>query len=433
MEKLKIEYVNIDSIKPYKNNAKLHPAEQIEQIKKSIDLFGMDDPIGIWKDEIVEGHGRLIACKELGMKEVPIIRLDHLTDEERKAYTLAHNKLTMNSDFDIDLLNDELEDITSIDMEDFGFDLDLDLPVLEKEEHNKLTDKFIVPPVSILDTRQGYWEERKKLWREMNIDNAEAREDAIVQTAQNAPYFEGEFNSTSLLDPVLSEIVVKWFMPKEGNKCFDVFAGDTIFGFVSSYCDKEFTGIELRKEQVDYNNSKVNKYKLNAKYICDDGRNVLQHIKENSQDLLFSCPPYFDLEVYSDKEEDASNQKNYQEFYKILDTAFANAIKCLKENRFAVVVVGDIRNKKTGEYYDFITDIKETFKNNGMCLYNELILINSYGTAGIRANNQMKSRKVVKVHQNVLVFYKGDTKNIKDEFQEIDFEEMENLYESEDE
>lgn len=149
MEKLKIEYVDIDSIKPYKNNAKLHPAEQIEQIKKSIELFGMDDPIGIWKDEIVEGHGHLIACKELGMKEVPIIRLDHLTDEERKAYTLAHNKLTMNSDFDIDLLNDELEDITSIDMEDFGFDLDLDDIDIDVEEENPYTTKINIPQYQI--------------------------------------------------------------------------------------------------------------------------------------------------------------------------------------------------------------------------------------------------------------------------------------------
>ena len=124
---LKIEYVDINSIKPYKNNAKLHPEEQIEQIKKSIEQFGMDDPIGIWKDEIVEGHGRLIACKQLGYKEVPIIRLDHLTDEERKAYTLAHNKLTMNSDFDLDILNDELMNFDTIDMSDFGFDLDLGL------------------------------------------------------------------------------------------------------------------------------------------------------------------------------------------------------------------------------------------------------------------------------------------------------------------
>jgi ParB-like chromosome segregation protein Spo0J len=77
---------------------------------------------GIWQDEIVEGHGRLLACKELGYTEVPIIRLDHLSDEERKAYTLAHNKLTMNSDFDLGMLEDELDDILNIDMSDFGFD-----------------------------------------------------------------------------------------------------------------------------------------------------------------------------------------------------------------------------------------------------------------------------------------------------------------------
>ncbi len=123
MEKLKIEYVDIDSIKPYVNNAKLHPTEQIEQIKKSIEQFGMDDPIGIWNNEIVEGHGRLMACKELGYKQVPVIRLDHLTDEERKAYALAHNKLTMNSDFDLDILNNELDDILNIDMSELGFDL----------------------------------------------------------------------------------------------------------------------------------------------------------------------------------------------------------------------------------------------------------------------------------------------------------------------
>lgn len=119
---LKIEYIDINSIKPYKNNAKKHPREQIEQIKKSIEQFGMDDPIGIWKDEIVEGHGRLIACKEMGMEKIPVIRLDHLTDEQRRAYVLVHNKLTMNSDFDKKELNKELENIFDIEMVDFGFD-----------------------------------------------------------------------------------------------------------------------------------------------------------------------------------------------------------------------------------------------------------------------------------------------------------------------
>lgn len=131
MERLTIEYVDINSVKPYKGNAKLHPREQIEQIKESIDKFGMDDPIGVWKNEIVEGHGRLIACQELGYTEIPIIRLDHLTDEERRAYTLAHNKLTMNSDFDIDILNDELMKFDTIDMGVFGFDISQNLDDLD--------------------------------------------------------------------------------------------------------------------------------------------------------------------------------------------------------------------------------------------------------------------------------------------------------------
>ena len=159
MENLKIEYVDIDSIKPYVNNAKEHPKSQIEQIKKSIKQFGMDDPIGIWKDEIVEGHGRLIACKELGYTEVPIIRLDHLSDEERKAYTLAHNKLTMNSDFNIDILNSELDDILNIDMSDFGFNLNLEENEIERTDlSDKIFEKYeiIITCENELDLQKKY-------------------------------------------------------------------------------------------------------------------------------------------------------------------------------------------------------------------------------------------------------------------------------------
>lgn len=98
MDKLKIEYINLDDIKTYSNNAKLHPAEQIEQIKKSIQEFGFNDPIAIDEtNTIIEGHGRYIACKELGIKEVPIIRLNEMDEEHKRAYMLVHNKLTMNS------------------------------------------------------------------------------------------------------------------------------------------------------------------------------------------------------------------------------------------------------------------------------------------------------------------------------------------------
>lgn len=118
---LKIEYLPIEEIKPYANNSKMHPAEQIEQIKKSIQDFGFNDPLAIWNGEIVEGHGRYIAAQELGIKEVPVIRLDELSDQERKAYALIHNKLTMNSGFDFDLLQLELDSL-DFDMTDFGFE-----------------------------------------------------------------------------------------------------------------------------------------------------------------------------------------------------------------------------------------------------------------------------------------------------------------------
>lgn len=121
--KLKVEYIPINEITPYENNAKIHTEEQIEQIKKSIEEFGMNDPIGIWgKDNIIiEGHGRLMALKELGWDEVPVIRLDDLTDDQRKAYTLIHNQTTMNTGFNIDILNEELQSI-DLDMSFYGFD-----------------------------------------------------------------------------------------------------------------------------------------------------------------------------------------------------------------------------------------------------------------------------------------------------------------------
>lgn len=131
--KLKVEYIPIDDIKPYDKNAKIHTPEQIEQIKKSIEEFGMNDPIGIWKDNIIiEGHGRLMALKELGYEEVPVIRLDNLTDDQRKAYTLIHNQTTMNTGFDLDILNEELQNI-ELDMSDFGFD-EIELDDIEEEK-----------------------------------------------------------------------------------------------------------------------------------------------------------------------------------------------------------------------------------------------------------------------------------------------------------
>lgn len=167
--KLKVEYISIDDIKTYENNAKLHPAEQIEQIKKSIQEFGFNDPIAIDENNvIIEGHGRYIACNELGIKEVPIIRLEGLDEEHKKAYMLVHNKLTMNSDFDIELLSYELEDI-SIDMSDYGFDMEIE----EEPERKDLSDKVIEKYEIIIECNDE--QEQESLYNKFNEEGYKCR------------------------------------------------------------------------------------------------------------------------------------------------------------------------------------------------------------------------------------------------------------------
>ena len=134
---MQIEIVKLADIREYGMNAKLHPQSQIEQIKQSISDFGFNDPIAIDENNvIIEGHGRFKAIQQLGRTEVECIRLPHMTEQQKKAYILAHNKLTMNTDFDQDMLAMEIESILDFDMEDYGFDIP-ELDELEKEPNYK--------------------------------------------------------------------------------------------------------------------------------------------------------------------------------------------------------------------------------------------------------------------------------------------------------
>lgn len=139
MQELKIEYLSLNQLKPYDKNARKHQKDDLSTIKASIQEFGMSDPIGVWGENniIVEGHGRYLSCKELGIDKVPVIHLDHLTDEQRRAYALAHNKTAEMSEWDFDLLGSELDDILDIDMTDFGFNITLD-----EEEQEVVEDDF---------------------------------------------------------------------------------------------------------------------------------------------------------------------------------------------------------------------------------------------------------------------------------------------------
>jgi hypothetical protein len=157
---MKIEKIKVDEIIPYADNAKLHPERQIEQIRSSILEFGFNDPIAIDENNVViEGNGRLMAIKDLGFKEVDCIRIEGLTEDQKRAYILVHNQLTMNTGFDIDILNRELEKIKGIDMKQFDFELDIDFDTdIDTGDGTKYTQKVDVPQYEPTGERPDIWD-----------------------------------------------------------------------------------------------------------------------------------------------------------------------------------------------------------------------------------------------------------------------------------
>ena len=408
-------------LKQDSHNYRKHSDTNKARIKKSIDEAGLGRSVVIDADNVlVAGNGvQSVIDKDTpvrvvetdGTELVVVKRTDlHTDDPRRKTLALADNATADDVEWDFDAIAD---DWTEDEAGEWGVEWGNATQQKEKEKVVSLSERFIVPPFSILDSRKGYWQERKMEWRGLIGDNGESREAVL-----SGGLMLGINNGTSLLDPVMAEIVCRWFGFENCNT-FDCFAGDTVFGYVSASLGNNFIGVELRKEQADLNNERTKD--LAARYICDDGRNVGKYIEKESQDLFFSCPPYFDLEVYSDDPRDASNQSSYEDFLCILKTAFHNSIDCLKNERFAVVVVGDIRNKN-GFYYDFVGDVKRIFFEKGVFLYNEAILVEQIGTLSHRVSNSMKNRKLGKCHQNVLVFYKGNPKNIQKQFNPITYE-----------
>jgi DNA modification methylase len=226
-----------------------------------------------------------------------------------------------------------------------------------------------------------------------------------------------KMQGSSILDAVLAELMIKWFT-EENFKTFDPFAGDTVFGFVSAFLKRPFEGIELREEQASFNQLQCDINGLPAKYFCDSSENMDKYIENESKDFIFSCPPYADLEVYSDLEDDLSTM-SHEDFFKMYSKILKNTYKKLKNDRFAVVVTSEVRNKK-GEYIQLVGKTIALMVEAGYMFYNDIILVNSVGTLPMRTGRHMNSgRKVGRRHQNVLVFYKGDPKKIKENFSEL--------------
>lgn len=312
---------------------------------------------------------------------------------------------------------------------------------------SSLKDSFIFPPFSILDSRSGVWQDRKRKWLSLGFNSQETREDVelIAKSGQSSGVYELRnkmrdmlqreptwdeiidyakkkgmhiYEGASIFDPVLCELSYRWFCP-DGGKILDPFAGGSVRGVVAGVLGYDYLGIDLRNQQIEANRKQASILNLQSlvSWECGDSNQVLDDVKQEA-DFVYSCPPYADLEKYSDDPKDLSNM-DYADFKDVYFSIIKKSVAQLKEDRFACFVVGDVRDKK-GFYYNFVSDTIQAFKDAGMELYNEIILVNVVGSLAIRVRRQFNGgRKIGKMHQNVLVFYKGDPKKIKDNFPEL--------------
>jgi len=432
----------IANLQHFQGNLKNINPQNLAKLKANIIKNGFVAPIFIWQDpkgvnNIVDGHQRVKAVQCLleegytlqpaqvnqGLPSLPYIGITAASAKQA-----AELVLTYNSQYG-----------SILDMEGFCKDFGLNMEelsnttlcldgwqkqVVEEEQKRqanaRLRQDWVVPPFSILDSRLGYWQERKADWDKL-INGAANNNNGTASTATR----EGALGGTtgliasinqgvSVFDPVLAEIIFKWFCPKGGH-ILNLFAGDMEPNIVAAVKGYKLTGIELRKEQVACTTKVLENLKVNNKVniICGDVAKLKTLLPQGVQyDLLFSCPPYYDLEEYSALEDDFAN-KEEDEFDKLMEQAVANACGKLGPNRFAVFVVGEVRGSN-GAYRGLVPKVIHWFKQAGLHYYNEIILVNSIGTLPLRINNAWQNRKVGKMHQNVLVFYKGNINKIKE-------------------
>ena len=256
-----------------------------------------------------------------------------------------------------------------------------------------------------------YWKRRKAEWLGLGIRSGEGRGSNVKPTTVASGWINrGPAEGGSIFDPVLCECVYKWFCPKGGH-VLDPFAGGSVRGIVATHPEVglRYTGVELRAEQVDANRRQAAEIGVTPQWIIGDSANLSSLLPPDEQyDLVFTCPPYFDLEVYSESTADGSSKRDYDEFLSWYEDIFFQALNRLRPRRFAVIVVGDLRDKesKVYELLRFPSHTVLTMKGLGCLSWRRFVLKMPMGSAAIRMQRQWATNRIpVNLHQDVLVFY----------------------------
>jgi len=394
--------------------------KELEKLKHSINEFGFIQPVLVNSDNtVIAGHQRIKAARELKYSELPVIKIK-VAKEKEKALNIALNKI--GGSFEPNLLAELLADLKQQNLESLtGFD-ETELKKVFWQQNNKinrsLIEDYIIPPFSIFDAKQGYWQKRKKEWLDMIGDSGQGRDEDLIGGLNNIASIAGSgITGTSIFDPVLTEVLYTWFI-KKGGLIIDPFSGGITRGVVASMLGYKYIGTDLSEKQVT-ENKKIAKHlkETGAEWHTADGVKLEDYVKQPA-DGLFTCPPYYNLEKYSTDQRDLSAKKTYQEFLKAYREILARTYNLLKKDAWAIIVVGNIRDTD-GNYYNLVGDTINTMQDAGYKFYNEIILATAIGTATVRARRTFENKKVVKTHQNILFFKRGQEATINGELREL--------------
>lgn len=311
------------------------------------------------------------------------------------------------------------------------------MPLFTQEKQsipsNLLRDRYSWPPFSILNTMSQGWQPRKDEWETVIKDSTIGRDTKRYNATPTNIFsaYGREFKkpeSISSFDPYLCELMYRWFS-RPGDRILDPFAGGNVRGTVAAVLGRHYTGIDLSQAQVDANikifSEMADRYtniEGTAEWICEDSSLIDTDYKV---DMVLTCPPYYNLEVYTKDPRDLSRMPTYEDFLYKYGNILKKTVDCLKEDSFFVIVVSEIRadshNVSNSYYLGLVPDtIKILQEKCNLSYYNEIILVNSAGSLPIRAPKYFDSaRKIGRHHQNVLVFYKGDLANIEKKFGKV--------------
>lgn len=298
-----------------------------------------------------------------------------------------------------------------------------------------LAERFLIPPFSVFDARQGYWQDRKQRWLSIGLQHGAGRPEGLVygppEAGRGSDYGDpvteqiADLNGgTSLFDPVLAEVLVTWFS-RPGASILDPFAGGSARGVVAALLGRRYTGVDLSDRQVVAN-------RVQAAVLCTgtalvgaptpmpswhtgDARSISPTWPHDGlHDMVLTCPPYFDLEVYGDDPRDLSRARSVEGFTDDLTACLTAAAGRLHTDRFVCIVMGEARDR-AGNLDGLVPATVNAARRSGLTYYNEAILVTPVGTSQIRAARPfVASRKLTRGHQTVLVFVKGDARRAAD-------------------